>query len=404
MGITLFKKSGTGFILGHVPALSRQEIIRTLAHENIDFKEVLATREVFLIETNSQLNVKELQERLGGTVKISKLQILSYKKDPNSNLQLTNNILELIVKRLKDLDIKDKKFQFGFSLYGNIDVKEFQKIGLTIKRWLKEKGVNSRLVVSKEKTLSSVIVKKERLIESGVDIVVIKDKDDYYLGYTVSIQGFEEYSQRDYGRPTRDDKSGMLPPKLAKIMINLSQTDSVGTILDPFCGSGTILQEALLLGYKNILGGDISQKAVAFAQNNLNWLKTKYGLDISGVKIYQLDAKDLSMMIEQSSVDAIVTEPYLGPTQSSKLKAQNLISELSNLYIKSFQEFYKVLKPGGRAVIILPIINGQLMDILEQIKSIGFIVEPLSDEPRGSIVYSREGQRVEREIFIFQKI
>src|SRR3989344_8671212 len=135
MGITLFKKSGTGFILGHVPALSRQEIIRTLAHENIDFKEVLATKEVFLIETGKELNVKEWQERLGGTVKISRITY----HVARSNLEES---VEEIIKKQRTNN-KEQKFQFGFSLYGNVNAKEFQKIGLAIKRRLKEKGVNS---------------------------------------------------------------------------------------------------------------------------------------------------------------------------------------------------------------------------------------------------------------------
>jgi len=412
------------FSLGRVPQLSKAEIIRVLEHENMGFKEILSTPEVLLLEVSQKLNVQELQERLGGTIKVS---IIKYQI---SNSEVENSLIDIIIQNSKlktqnyNLKSKSNRFQFGFSLYGNANAREFQKIGLKIKKQLKEEGINSRFVVAKEKALSSVIVNKERLIDQGADIVIIENNGQYYLGQTMAVQDYHGYSARDYGRPNRDDKSGMLPPKLAKIMINLAGINQNDVILDPFCGSGTILQEALLFGYKNIIGSDISEKAMADSQNNLNWLKTKYGLDISGVKVFQADARNLPDKIKVKSIDAIVTEPYLGPSRSnskfqvtsykkipnSKFEIPKIISELSELYLQSFQEFYKILKPGGRIVIILPIINGHLpageageINILSQIEKIGFQIEALSDSQRKSIVYGRQGQRVEREIFLLRK-
>ena len=85
----------------------------------------------------------------------------------------------------------------------------------------------------------------------------------FSLAQTEAVQPFEQFSARDFGRPGRDDLSGMLPPKLAIIMINLAQTPLNSILLDPFCGSGTILSEAVLLGYTNLIGTDISEKAIA---------------------------------------------------------------------------------------------------------------------------------------------
>ena len=72
-------------------------------------------------------------------------------------------------------------------------------------------------------------------------------------------------------------------------------------------------------------------------------------------------------------------------------------------YLKSFEAFFKVLKPGGRAVIILPVINSQTLDILPAIALLGFTTIKLSAEDRPSLVYSRPGQRIIREIFVFEK-
>jgi len=332
---------------------------------------------------------------LGGTIKIARLVALA----PEVNLE---NLEQVISSH--GLKAKKQKFKFGFSLFGEINKREIEKIGLAIKRNLGARRINSRLVVSKDKSLSSVIVRKEKLIGQGLDLVIIKTPEGYLLGLTESVQDFNEFSKRDYGRPARDDKSGMLPPKLARMMINLSSTRTDQTILDPFCGSGTVIQEALFLGYKNIIASDISQKAAEFTQNNIDWLQTKYQLETSGVKVYQLDAVDLLDLLEPSSIDAIITEPYLGPPEKLQVnQAKKIINELSELYLKSFKAFYQVLKPTGRVVMIFPIIGSQHLGILDKLRALGFSVEPLSDEPRGSIVYSRPNQRILREIFVFEK-
>src|SRR5205823_3602162 len=102
-----------------------------------------------------------------------------------------------------------------------------------------------------------------------------------------AVQPFEQFSARDFGRPGRDDLSGMLPPKLAIIMINLAANDTISVLLDPFCGSGTILSEALLLGYKNLIGSDISEKAVADTKTNLDWIANKFRRDLPDIKIFK---------------------------------------------------------------------------------------------------------------------
>lgn len=390
-------KQKYGFVLGHCPELSQVEIKRVLEYLKIDYQSVFLNSQIFIIEANHQIKVQELQERLGGTIKVSSFKYQVSMKG------LSDKVEELSNKRLKDLKIKRQKFQFGFSAFG-VNVKELEKIGLTIKKKLTTQGIKSRLVVSKEPVLSSVIVQKENLINQGADIIVVKADNQYFIGYTVSSQEFADYSLRDYGRPTRDDKSGLLPPKLAKMMINISQANINQIILDPFCGSGTIIQEALLLGYKNIIGSDISPQAIEFTRNNLEWLKTKYKLDIASVQLHTIDVGNLSSKIHFQSISTVVTEPYLGPANISiKSEVSSIIKNLSKLYLSAFEEFYRVLKKEGKVVIIFPIINNQKLDILNDIKRMGFIVEPLGEEPRRSIVYSRPNQRVLREIFIFKK-
>jgi tRNA G10 N-methylase Trm11 len=340
---------------------------------------------------------------------------------------------------------------------------------MEIKNQLKKKGISSRWVISKEKILSSVIVLKNKLLAEGVEFCFLLGTQTHaeadadtrrnsqrqsalslrssaYVGKTESCQQFEEYGQRDFGRPARNIEEGMLPPKLAKIMINLTQLPAQGTMLDPFCGSGTIIQEAMLMGYKNVIGCDISEGAVEATKANLNWFIKKLATAETrndsesqrnseiqnlqeNISVYQSDVRNLSQKISLNSIDAIVTEPYLGPVKILNLKSQisNLVSELSDLYLKAFSEFKKILKSTGKIVIIFPVFsarggsafggktNPQLhfLPILDELKKFGWqIVNPIPPElrknptikitARNSIIYSRPNQQVLREIFILE--
>jgi len=89
---------------------------------------------------------------------------------------------------------------------------------------------------------------------------------------------FERFFERDFGRPAADAKSGMLPPKLARMMVNLASASKNETLLDAFCGSGTILTEAATLGFAKLIGSDISERAVSDTQKNSDWIKAQRGL------------------------------------------------------------------------------------------------------------------------------
>jgi len=311
---------------------------------------------------------------------------------------LINDVYALITEKL---DISRKIF-FGISSYG-VDVPA-QKIALAVKKALKMDNISCRWVQSKEKALSSVAVKTNKLLSKrGAEIVFLSYlsylsnlSNLSNLGITKTVQPFSEFSQRDYGRPCRDARSGMLPPKLAKIMINLAGVDASAVILDPFCGSGTILQEALLMGYKNIIGSDISSKAIADTQKNLDWLGSKARLraEVGLCKLIQSDVRTLAKHIKPNTIDAIITEPYLGPPikgNESKEKADKIVAELRQLYQDSFDVFTKLIKPKGTVIFICPIIKGVKVE---------FDAGKFKKEK--SFTYSREGQRVKRKILIFK--
>ena len=174
-------------------------------------------------ETDTHIDIN----RLGGTIKTGVIL---------NNLNSLEDIKGAIVS---DLQQKTGRKVYGLtSLSKKFNQVELNRLGIKIKKAFD----SSRFVTSKEKELSSVIITKEKLLEKGGDYYVIEADGSNYLGKATAVQDFKDFDHRDYDRPRVDPKSGMLPPKLARIMVNLGGTSTSETILDPFCGSGTILQ------------------------------------------------------------------------------------------------------------------------------------------------------------------
>lgn len=378
------------FVLGREPMLSAAEIAAVLSLENIEIKPTdKVLRTVAIKETPT-----ELIKKLGGTVRIG--------QELSSGLNL-EQLKETIKKELLG---HENKINFGISWLGQDSDPAIKKLGLTIKKELRAENISARYVPSEGDMLNAATIKGNKLIDKGVEFLICQDENDYSLAKTLAIQPFVEFSERDYGRPGRDDLSGMLPPKLAMMMINLSEANKKDVILDPFCGSGTILSEAMLLGYTNLTGSDISEKAIKDTKINLDWLNK----ELNKVKLFTADATKISEEIKLKSIDTIITEPYLGQPlkgNESKEQIERQTIELKQLYLSALKEFYKILKPGGQVVFIVPcfkIREGWVRVIKNEveIEKIGFTFNPLL--PNCNFLrYWRPGQFVGREVWRFKK-
>jgi tRNA G10 N-methylase Trm11 len=409
-------------ILGNNPALSIAEILNRLNLKKEDV--IYVSPQAMVIDFKTEIDVKRIQEILGGTIKIGK--IIKEVKLNQAEL-LINEIAQLISSQLG-------KIYFGFSFYNlsNNDLitqhkRKYSKLqkeaALGVKNKLKNKGDSSRWVSSDDNlVLSSVIVEQNKLLDNGVEMVfLVTGENDALMGQTMVCQDFKQYSWFDFGRPDRIIEKGMLPPKIAKIMINLAASGGLNkksALLDPFCGAGTILSQAFLMGYKNIIGTDKNRESVSSSKNNLQWLAEKTKNNLDRIIVFSADVRDLAKKIQPESIDAIITEPYLGPMNFKNNESEAMVKELSQLYLAAFRNFKKILKKNGRVVIIFPIfkINDRFsfLPILEELKK-NWTVEEIfpagwrDENPitkiteRGSIIYSREDQRVWREIFIFKK-
>lgn len=372
---------------------------------------------VVLSDFSDKLDVKELMTLLGGTIKIG--EVITAFSLANRH-KLSDSVKEVIISAARQDDISGK-FNFGFSFYNKNKLPgDFFKLGLAVKKDLKKMNISSRMVISKEPILSSVIVEQNKLLKNGIELCFMVDKYKVFLGKTLAVQDFKALSKRDFGRPYRDDHSGMIPPKLAQIMINLARRDDSdykkATISDPFCGSGTILMEAYLMGFEKILGSDLSDKAISNSQKNMEWIKKLVDKNKANVDIFQSDVLDLSKNIEKDFLDYIVCEPYLGPQRGFK-DFDEVVEDLNILYSKALKVFFDLLKPGGRIVMVWPQfraenkvwkINPNVEDFvfrptldIDEGESISLSLKP--EDFNGTIVYGREEQKVWREIIVLEK-
>lgn len=395
-----------GFVLGRESELSKAEIFSVIRKNNETYKILLNTKNILILETNfNDFNISVL----GGTIKL--FNILGQIENRNELANYIQNNIEISQAELR--------VNFGISGYGKIDKNYLYSAGKKIKDKLVESGLKARLVTGKFPDLSSVIVTENKLIERGFEAIIIEDKGKLWIGQTIAVQNYKAYSKRDYGRTSRDDKSGMLPPKLAQIMINLGQSSSNNKIYDPFCGSGTVLQEAILLGFNNFYGSDISEKAVNETKENLNWLISSHSEHISESKkneilkqvqddIYISDILDPSRQIK---VDLIVGEGYLGePNRRNVAQAKNDAKKMADFFLKAFTNLGKILNKNGKIVIAVPffIIGKErvFLPFIEKISLTGlkiYTVPDITMTLRNSLLYARPDSFVGREIFILEK-
>lgn len=380
------------FVLGNHHELSLAEI--TAITGVSDYQST--SGDVLLLETS--LPSIWLQDRLAGTIKVGSIvgELAEW------DVEAAADLIEMFVQ-------KEGRIQFGVSVYDAGDAQRTkpirlasERLGLEVKKRLKAAGHMVRLVTSKEKTLSAVVVATNKLLESGGEFTLIVTADRIYIGQTEAVQDFKGWGDRDYGRPSRDAKSGMLPPKLARMMVNLCGVEPTKSVLlDPFCGSGTVLMEASLLGFTRVIGSDISPKAIQDTKANLAWMVEK-GYGEPPATVFVAPAQEIEKFVTEP-VDAIATETYLGPALHGKEHPEFLkqnTAMLQELYAQSFSALFRLLRPGGTAVVAFPVFKTgptpQRVATRQMMEELGYKVT-------ATYPYERAGQHVAREIFVMKK-
>lgn len=420
------------FVLGRQPLISLAELAAVLKHQGIEPKEITWGDSVAFVEKRGELDTAQILKKLGGTIKSGRVLLSPAPLTANAALE---NIPELVWQTLQAGGIVDslveqeKRATFAMSIYVTAEKEDvpvsdrrelIEMMNKLAKSKLSELGSSCRYLEwtgsGKAEPISSAQLMRTHTIEKGVEVCLFWGDDDISIGITEAVQDLESYAKRDIQKPYRRTTEGLLPPKLARMMVNLSKQSSDGLLLDPFCGSGVLLMEALQLGL-NVVGSDLEPDAVDATQVNVKWLyNNAEGLpDASKNQFFLHDARRLTERIKPLSIDCIATEPYLGPPlkkPANPIEAASILKSLRPLYIETLAELRSVLRPGGKIVVIIPRFasqqgRGYSLDLTDEMLLMGYrILDPLEglgiSHPHPYLLYARANQRVQREIWILE--
>ncbi|MBQ3296701.1 DNA adenine methylase [Candidatus Saccharibacteria bacterium] len=316
------------------------------------------------------------------------------------------------------------KITLGVSDYtDNATGKSAMDEALKLKKILVRQGRSVRVVANHEAVLSTATSlhnglngQNERRVE------LIKTNEGWYR--VIGVQDIEAYARRDQARPARDAKVGMLPPKLAQILINLcGPLESGATVLDPFCGTGVVLQEALLMGYR-AYGTDISEKMIECTKRNLKWLFSERRellracssepredgreRECEEKSPFRVLVGDATSFAWSQPIDAVACEGYLGKPFSkipNEMELKEQKQECGSIILGFLKNLAGQIKKDTSVVIAVPAWlredgTYERLKILDQIDKLGYNVDNKSLE---GLIYHRKGQIVARDIIILRK-
>jgi tRNA G10 N-methylase Trm11 len=317
------------FIVGRNVDLSVEEIKSFFKKEGINFRIISKFNNGVLFETERIL--RGIVDKLGGTVSIGEV--------------LAEGEAKKIIEILDNKPLyKVKGNKLNYVVY-DFNGKEFERLSFYLKNRFRieqlkatEKKLTGRINLQSGEEASKV---SSNLIDEQYFIF------ENAFGKIIEETDYEKIEKRDMEKPVRRNELS-ISPRLAKILINLSQVKTGETLLDPFCGIGTILQEALLQNI-NVIGVDKDKKAIDCSELNLNWFKFNKGN-------YRLINED-SSKIQIHNIDAIATEPDFGELQKripSEAKAKEITKNFEILMINVLKNLKKNAK--GRIVFTAPLV------------------------------------------------
>ena len=399
---------------------------------------------------------------LGGTIKCAKVitELPASRTDKASLLAASHFITQHYHAKWAH---SPHKITLGLSAYNlAVSARDIQKTGLILKSSLRKSGTSLRLIPNDQPALSTATAHNNKLGSSPykVELLLVKTTDRHLIiAESRGVQNITAYTRRDRHRPRRDAFVGMLPPKLAQIMLNLalgavplahhrahdnsttgwnpavsSKSNASGNavrrtidlserpdsnpltevgrrhplILDPFCGTGTVLQEALLTGY-DVVGTDLSQKMVDYTTENLSWLQSTFTAPSRPIgrviDIHQADATTHHWP-NSESLTAVVCETYLGQPFSAPPAPQKLTEVVGNCnhIITSFlTNIRPQLAPNTPLCIAVPAwydTSGQAthLPLVKHLRQLDY--HHLNR--RTPLIYRRPDQVVARELLILQ--
>jgi tRNA (guanine10-N2)-dimethyltransferase len=383
-------------LLNHIAILGRQPDLGLL-----ELEAVLGAAAVQPFGRRAALTSEVQLARLGGTVKLARVLYAGN----------ATGLRELPVA-VDELPLQSSKTPFGLSVYGQkTSPREVGAAGLELKKQLRKRGSVRLVMPAKGTALTAAELHHNRVLEHGFELVVLMEGRQMVVAQTVAVQDIGWYSRRDYERPARSAQVGMLPPKLAQILVN---TTSAAVVADPFCGTGVVLQEARLLG-RRAVGLDLAPEMIEATRRNMTWLDEEMagrgGLTIPDWSVEgPVDARTVKL----PQAAAVVSEGYLGPNMSKSPDAAELRriqEELRQLYRVVLANFARQLPAGGEVSITAPAWRmgreWSYLGIVDELSDLGYTLKGFKHVPatqfRSPLLYARDDQVVGRQLLLLRK-
>ncbi len=369
-------------------------------------------------------------DRLGGSVKFTKIL---------SVLETTNwqEIEQFLIKVAPEhsQNMAKGKMHLGISAYGyTINPKQVLKTAINLKKAIIPTGRSVQVVPNKDTALNSAQVIHHKLLkQNGWELIIAKNNQQTVIAQSIKVQDIESYAKRDQNRPSRDSKVGMLPPKLAQIIINLAtgrlpaeaiqsickipadqpipKNHFVGSlVLDPFCGTGVIIQEAAIMGY-DCLGTDINLEMIKYSENNIQWLRNQNSSPIDSNIQIQLLNGDATNYQWPKKPSFIASEIYLGKPLAKNPSIDQINLEMyhcQELLQKFLSNIHSQIKSGTRLCLAIPAWQyrpGKLirLRLLDSLESIGYNRVSFKNSDPLDLIYYRPNQVVGRELLVITK-
>ncbi len=309
----------------------------------------------------------------------------------------------------------DGKFNFSLSLYCVQGDKEavYEELAERLLATMREAGHRKANLL---RSRSGPELHAQRVVSrSAMDFIVFPIGEAPRWGVTVFVPETEGFKERSTERPFVT--SGIsLSSRLARLLVNISGVSKGQLLLDPFCGSGTILGEALLKG-ADCIGIDRNHGSVERAKENLAWSLSqgwRGGQRTPSFSVSTGDATNLRRSLGDRIVDAIVSEPILLPKLSSAPsleRARRLVKHASAIYSEALYEMSGALRRGGRMVLVTPslrTIEGKDVTLsFEDLRELGLRPFQPPGAPRHAypLRFSHQSTRwVRRAVYVLEKI
>jgi tRNA G10 N-methylase Trm11 len=133
---------------------------------------------------------------------------------------------------------------------------------------------------------------------------------------------------------------GELSPQLAWLLCYLSKPKHSDTVIDPFCGYGSIPEQRTKhFPFTKMYALDIDGPSLSVTKNKLK------GKQEIKCKTLNTDIEDIFKVISPGEADAIITDPPWGMYKETTVPLQTFYDDM-------LKTFSRLLKEGGRAVVL----------------------------------------------------